>query len=236
MATFALIHGAWHSPWAWEPLEDELRARGHRTVAPDLRGDDPARDTAAYAQTVVEALDGAGEDIVVVGHSLGGLTAPVVAAARPVRRIVYLCALLPVPGVALAAQFADESPFTPGAGDGRGPDDEGRSVWDDQAAATRILYGMCEPQLAVAAFAQLRPQASSPSTQPCPLPAMPDVPVTYILARHDGIISPDWSRRAAPARLGVTPLELESDHSPMLSCPGVLATALTDVVGGKPTP
>ena len=36
MSTFALIHGAGGSGWEWHLVEAELRARGHRTVAPDL--------------------------------------------------------------------------------------------------------------------------------------------------------------------------------------------------------
>ncbi len=236
MTTFGLIHGAWHGPSAWDALVAELRTRGHDAVAPDLRGDDVTRGTAEYAATVIDALQGA-DDVVVVGHSLGGLTAPLVAGARSVRHVVYLCALLPVPGATLASQFADESPFAPGADEGRGPDDQGRSVWNDGAAATRILYGRCEADVAAAAVAALRPQASTPSTTACPLAALPDVPATYILGRDDAIISPAWSRIAARRRLGVEPIELDSDHSPMLSCPAALADVLVAraELGGKPT-
>ena len=40
------------------------------------------------------ALAGADEDVVVVGHSLGGLTIPLVAAGRPVRRLIFLSLLM----------------------------------------------------------------------------------------------------------------------------------------------
>ena len=42
MTTFALVHGAWHGAWCWEPVMAELERRGHRAVAVDLPCDDPA--------------------------------------------------------------------------------------------------------------------------------------------------------------------------------------------------
>ena len=41
LATFALVHGAWHGSWCWDLLVEELTRRGHRCVAPDLPFDDP---------------------------------------------------------------------------------------------------------------------------------------------------------------------------------------------------
>ena len=101
--TFALIHGAWHGAWYWEPLAAELERRGHRAVAADLPCDDPAVTTIDNAKQVVEAL-GDADDVVVVGHSLGGIVAPVVARLRPARRVVLLAALVPRPGRSVAEE------------------------------------------------------------------------------------------------------------------------------------
>jgi len=79
--TFALVHGAWHGAWAWDALIPELEARGHRVVAPDLPCEDVDAGTAEYAGVVIEALDGS-DDAIVVGHSLGGMTIPLVPARR----------------------------------------------------------------------------------------------------------------------------------------------------------
>jgi pimeloyl-ACP methyl ester carboxylesterase len=102
VATFCLVHGAWHGGWAWEPLRGELEARGHRVVAPDLPCEDPDAGAAEYAAVVRGALGGE-EDAIVVGHSLGGMTIPLV----PARTLVYLCAYIPEPGRALADRSAD---------------------------------------------------------------------------------------------------------------------------------
>ncbi len=86
MTTYALVHGAWHGAWCWERLAAELHRRGHLAVAVDLPCGDSAAGCARYAEIVTTALADADENVVVVGHSLGGLTIPLVAAARPVQR------------------------------------------------------------------------------------------------------------------------------------------------------
>ena len=106
---FALVHGAWHGAWAWDALIPELEARGHRVVAPDLPCDNVDAGTAEYAGVVIEALDGS-DDAIVVGHSLGGMTIPLV----PARMHVYLCAYVPQPDRALSdgAQSLDFAGFS----------------------------------------------------------------------------------------------------------------------------
>jgi len=63
-------------------------------VTVDLPCEDPAALFDDYAAIVVDALESTDGDVVVVGHSLGGQTIPLVAARRPVRRLVFLCALI----------------------------------------------------------------------------------------------------------------------------------------------
>ena len=94
MTTFALVHGAWHSGACWDPTAAVLRARGHDVITMDLPCSDPAAGLEEYAAVVLDAL-GDADDVVLVGHSLGGLTVPVVADRRPVRELVLLAALRP---------------------------------------------------------------------------------------------------------------------------------------------
>src|SRR4029077_15910029 len=79
MATFALVHGAWHGGWCWDRLIPALEARGHHAVAVDLPTEDWSAGCAEYAAIALDALRGADEDVVVVGHSLAGLTIPLIA-------------------------------------------------------------------------------------------------------------------------------------------------------------
>jgi pimeloyl-ACP methyl ester carboxylesterase len=201
-------------------------------IAPELPSDDPGADLIAYASLMTRALEHAGDDVVVVGHSLGGLTAPLVADMRPTRRLVLLCGLVPVPGRSLVEELKEgPDPFAPGAGAGRERDELGRSFWTDEGAASRILYSDCGDAVAAAAFARLRPQAQEPQIQPCPLREWPAVPTTYVFGTADRMISPAWVRATAAERLSVEPLELQSGHSPMLSHPAQLAALLDGLAG-----
>ena len=224
--TFVLVHGAWHGGWCWQQLVPHLERRGARAIVVDLPCDDVEAGTEAYAGHVVEALPERG-DVVLVGHSLGGLTIPLVAATRPVRALVFLCALLPVPGRSLVDQLQLEPEiFVPGFGSALARDALGRSYWTDRDAGIAELYGDVETADATRAFARLRPQARLPSVEPSPLRAWPDAPSVVILARDDLAVGPSWSRRASRERLGIEPLELPGGHSPFMSQPARLAELL----------
>ena len=105
-----LIHGAFHSARCWEPTVAELaeQAPSLRVLAVDLpgRGQNPA-DLATVTieqcvDSVVEQIDRAGlDEVVVVAHSLGGLTAPGVVTrlgASRVARLVLIAAVIPPEG------------------------------------------------------------------------------------------------------------------------------------------
>lgn len=222
MATFCLVHGAWHGAWCWDRLVPELEALGHGAVAVDLPSHDPNAGLADYAAAVAAAAAGAD---VLVGHSFGGLTIPLV----PAKRLVFLCALIPEPGRSLADQLAanPRMMFDP---PGRSRDDLNRSFWIDRDDAIEVLYHDCDRDEAEWAVSRLRPQGRPPNLEPCPLERLPDVPCAYILCTDDRIVSPEWSRRAARERLGVDPIELPGGHSPFLSRPGELARALVQQV------
>jgi pimeloyl-ACP methyl ester carboxylesterase len=220
VATFGLVHGAWHGGWAWDPLRAELEARGHRVVAPDLPCEDPEAGAAEYAAAVREALGGT-EDAIVVGHSLGGMTIPLV----PARTLVYLCAYVPEPGRALADRSDDA--WGPGFGASMERDELGRSYWHDLAAAAHDLQ---YPPEAAALAARLRPQARKPSIEPSPLVALPEVDSAFLMCTDDYAVPPDFQRRMARDELGVEPIELQSGHSPMLAVPRELADALESLL------
>lgn len=205
MATFGLVHGAWHGGWAWDPLRAELEARGHRVVAPDLPCENCDAGIEEYAAVVRAALGGV-DDAIVVGHSLGGLTIPLV----PARLRVFLCALV--------ADTGWEGVFVQGFGDARIRDELGRSYYPDPADAARELQ--YPPQFGPLAE-KLRHQA----------PVDADArklagPAAYIVCTRDASIRPEWQRHLALDVLGVEAIELDAGHSPMLSHPGELADIL----------
>src|SRR3954452_12711329 len=97
VATFALVHGGGGSAWDWHLVVPELRERGHEPVAVDLPSDDESAGWSEYGQAVADAIGGR-RDVVVVGHSLGGFTAPLVCALVPVDLVILVAAMIPSPG------------------------------------------------------------------------------------------------------------------------------------------
>jgi len=234
VTAFALVHGAWEGAWCWERLTPELEARGHRVVAVDLPCEDGTATFEAYAEVVVGALEAeALEEVVVVGHSLAGLTIPLVAARRPVSRLIYLCALVPIPGRSFAEQLGIEpDTLLPGYEAGLSePDEQGRTRWLDEGVARSLLYADCDEGDARAAYERLRPQARTPYIHPCPIAAFPSTPRTYVVCSDDRPVNPDRARRAARERLDAELVELPGSHSPFLSRPGELA----EVLHARPT-
>jgi pimeloyl-ACP methyl ester carboxylesterase len=209
MTTFALVHGAWHGGWCWDRLGPKLIEAGHRVVAVDLPCEDVSAGCREYAETVLESLaDTPGDDLVLVAHSAGGLTLPLVAAARPVSGMVFVSALLPQPAQRFRDQNAREGILLSDYQAGVELDQAGRRRWFDADIARRTMYSGCSDADATWAFARLRPQASTMYTEPSPLPAWPDVPLVDIRGDDDQLVSPTWAAQAVPARLGITPITL----------------------------
>src|SRR5687768_3037094 len=95
VASFCLLHGSWHGAWCFDQLTPYLTAAGHQAHAIQLPSDQPGTTCSDYAEQVAREMDELGNDAILVGHSFAGLTIPLVAARRPVSRLVYLAALIP---------------------------------------------------------------------------------------------------------------------------------------------
>jgi pimeloyl-ACP methyl ester carboxylesterase len=108
MATFVLVHGAWHGGWCWRKLTPLLRAAGHEVYTPTLTGlgervhlGHPDVGLATHVQDVVNVLEYEDlSDVILVGHSYGGMVIAGVASAAPGRlgHLVYLDAFVPEDG------------------------------------------------------------------------------------------------------------------------------------------
>jgi len=207
VATFALVHGAGDVGSSWDLVAAELRGRGHEVVAPDLPCEDDSAGLAEYSQTVVDAL-GDSEDVVVVAHSLGGFTAPLVAAARPVELLVLTSAMVPLPGEAAGDWW--EHTGHPGSD-------------DDEIA---LFFHDLPPAEAREALAKGRDQAGTPMSEPWPLDAWPEVPTRFLLFADDRCHPAEWMRGVVRERLGIEPDEMPGSHGAYLSRPRELAERL----------
>jgi pimeloyl-ACP methyl ester carboxylesterase len=110
--TFVVAHGAWSSGWAWKKMHPLLVARGHRLYTPSYTGlgerahlARPEIDLDTHITDVVNVLEYEDlHDVVLVGHSYGGMVATGVAdrARERLSRLVYLDAFVPEDGQSLA--------------------------------------------------------------------------------------------------------------------------------------
>jgi pimeloyl-ACP methyl ester carboxylesterase len=227
VATYALVPGAWHGAWCWERVAPFLTDAGHRVVAIDLPCEDSSLGCAAYRDVALEAIGDVGDDLVVVGHSAGGLTAPLVAEARAVRRLVFVSALLPLPRRPFTEQNEAEGILEDEYQAGVESDQNGNRRWFDLELCGRTMYWGCSAEDVAWAFSRLRPQASTMYTEASPLERWPDVPTTDIRGNEDRLVSTAWAAKAVPERLGVESAVIQgAGHSPMLSHPRALAALL----------
>jgi pimeloyl-ACP methyl ester carboxylesterase len=211
MATFALIHGAGDVGWYWHLVEAELRGRGYDTLAPDLPCDDDSAGLPEYTDVVVETIADR-TDPVVVAHSLGAFTAPLVCDRVPVKLLVLVAPMIPAPGEAPADYWVNTR-----------YGDEAHESYGDPIA---LFYQDVPPELASEALKRGREQSETRMGEPSPLKAWPDVPTRVLLCRDDRMFPARFLRRVARERLGITPDEIEGGHTPALSRPKVLAERL----------
>src|SRR3984957_20745503 len=111
MATFVLVHGAWHGSWCWKRVRQALQAAGHNVFTPTLTGVadrshllSPDVNLDTHIDDVVNLIRWEElSDVVLCGHSYGGMVITGVADALSdrIRSLVYLDAFVPKDGEAL---------------------------------------------------------------------------------------------------------------------------------------
>ena len=219
---FVLVHGSWHGPWCWAPLEEELRRRGAvtRTVALPSCDEDRARWAGldGDARAVEEGAAAVDGPVVVVAHSYAGVVASAAAMPPNVRSIVFLGAFMPDRGRSLVSYLPEGEPPPPFARF------DGPVSHFVAEAAPAHFYNTCAPEVAAAATARLRDQDIRAISAPVGEPSWRSVPSDYVVLTQDRVLPvPLQERFATQARRRHA---LDTDHSPFLCAPGRLADLL----------
>jgi len=161
MATFVLVHGAWHGAWCWTRVRRALRAEGHEVFAPTLTGlADRSHllsrdvDLNTHIADVANLLQWEDlSDVVLCGHSYGGCVIGGAADRAPQRiaSLVYLDAFVlkdgesvhdALPPEARAAQLEGAR----AAGDGWKVPPIGAEFFNVNAADRAWVDAQCTPQ------------------------------------------------------------------------------------------
>src|SRR3954469_17121068 len=109
--TFLVCTGAWSAGWSWQKMHPLMAAGGHRLVTPTYTGlgerehlASPSNDLETHIQDVLAVIKYEDlRDIVLVGHSYGGMIATGVAdrARDRITQLIYLDAFVPKNGQSL---------------------------------------------------------------------------------------------------------------------------------------
>jgi pimeloyl-ACP methyl ester carboxylesterase len=115
---FVLVHGAWHGGWCWRRVVPLLRAAGYRVTRPTLTGvgerahlASPAVTLDTHIEDIVKHIETEEfENVILVGHSYGGMVITGVADRLPARlsALVYLDAFVPDDGKSVLDYLAAE--------------------------------------------------------------------------------------------------------------------------------
>ena len=157
--TFLFVHGAWHGGWCWKDTEKALRELGHETHAPTLSGlgelshlAHPDITPDSHVEDILAVIKWRELDnIVLVGHSYGGLIVTGVASKVPekIKSLVYLDAF--APEVSGKSIFADANPermaaFEAEAANGNFlVEPDLFDAWTDDPVKKEWLKSMCTP-------------------------------------------------------------------------------------------
>lgn len=225
MSEVLLIHGACHGAWCWDGVASYLSEAGHRPIAVDLPCENPNSGLTQYADAAIGSLPAGPSDLIIVGHSLGALTAAVVAGRIKTRRLVFVAGIIGSPGMSLADLATTDADRD---------QDLGRQSLDfndaglfrfSRAGAMRVLFHDCDPAAAEVAFVRLRFQKSL-WNEVANFQDWRAEEIVSVVCAEDRVVNPSWGRRVSKERLGVDALELASGHSPWLSQPDALARML----------
>ena len=221
MATYVLIPGAMGDPWSWHRVAPLLAARGHEVIAVDLPAEDDGAGLDAYC-AVIERAIGDRSGVVMVAHSMGALSAPIVCARRPVDLLVLVAPMIPRPGETGGAWWAASGQVEAERAALRAA---GRPEDGDLDPEWTFLHDV-PAEVAAESARHVRRQSSRPFRDPWPLAAWPAVPTRVIACTRDRLFPIDFMRRLSRERLGIEPDELECGHLPALACPEALVAML----------
>ena len=237
MATYILVHGAWHGGWCWHRVATRLERAGHRALAPDLlslgRDRTPVGSVtlADWANQIAALIDAQSEPVVLVGHSRGGIVLSEAAERRParIRELVYVTAFLLENGRTLQAAASEEPESLVGPNLLVADDQLSVGIRDEGVRDT--FYGECTDDDVALARALLVQEPMAPLVTPLRITDanFGRVPRTYVECVRDRAMTLRSQRRmqsALPCRETIT---LDTDHSPFLSRPDELTAALLQV-------
>jgi pimeloyl-ACP methyl ester carboxylesterase len=232
-----LVHGGEHAGDCWELTVAELHSHAPelRTLAVDLPGHGTKPGNLATAtvgewvESVVADIEEAGlGDIVIVGHSMAGVTVPGVVAklgSARVREMIFATAFVPPQGKAIVDTLGGPLAWFARRGARRG-----KPTRVPQFAARYAFCNGMTPQQRRFTLSRLYPESARIPAEPVDRSDLPaDVPRTWILTTRDRALSVSSQEASIEALGGVqTVIRVDACHDLMISHPDRLAQILIE--------
>jgi pimeloyl-ACP methyl ester carboxylesterase len=222
--TIVIVHGAWGGAWAFKRVEAMLRDKGFQVYRPQLTGQGdrvhlarPDIGLNTHIEDVVNTILYEDlHDIILVGHSYGGMVITGVADRVPdrIKRLVYLDAMVPNDGESVSSIMRGGGDFIK------------QMTKGDYIVPSWVKPDQPPPHDV--------PQSLKTFTDPIVLKndAARKLPATYILTVEKGKEAKDddfFAQSQRAKERGWTMLQLTSDHNPQWSAPEALVEMLAGI-------
>lgn len=234
---YVLVHGAAHGAWTWYKIATLLNQAGHSVTSVDLPahgidGAVPGGVTLGdYAQAVIDRIDAIEGQVILVGHSMGGIVISTVAEARPdkIEKLVYLAAFLLTDGTSLFDVFSQDVESLVLQNLIVDPDAGTADV--DRSQIREIFYNTSPPSDVTLASVLLRPEPLIPLVTPLVLTPerFGSVRRFYVTTLQDQAITPPTQEMMYTQTPVERVYQMNTDHSPFFSRPLQLLLVLLDI-------
>lgn len=239
---FVLVHGAWHGAWCWNKIQALLEEEGHTVTVIDLPGhgidfSDPLYIALYdYEEKITSTLDSIEEEqVILVGHSMGGIAISMAAEARPqkIKKLIYLSAFLLQSGQSLLdiAGQDTESAVLPNLI----PLPEQGIIDIKRDNIVDMFYHLSLPEDIKLAASLLRPNPIAPFATPVFLTEenYGSVERFYIFTLQDHAITYPIQQMMAANSPCEAVFTLDADHSSFFSDTKNVIKAIDDIIEGK---
>ena len=244
MATFVLIHGAWHGGWCWKKVAVLLRRAGAEVYTPTLTGlgershlvehlDPTSINLDLHIRDIVQLLEYEDlKEVILVGHAYAGTVISGVAesCAERLARLVYVNGVVPKDGEDMVDQLALV----------RGPQFTAwvrerieRKEWFLPPPATPVeveqRWGISDPSDLAWVLLRVTPQPVAAFSQPIRVgrPEAKSIPRSFIGSSESGFDS--VAEMAEKAGWGL--FHIDTGHDPMITKPEELSEILLQIAG-----
>jgi len=235
--TYVLVHGAWQAPFAWQIVKDQLEKQGQKVVLVELPGhgadNTPPQNLTldVYRDKVISTINSLSGNVILVGHSLGGMVISAAAEKLPTRidKLVYLGAFLPANGQSLLDLANTDADALLGPALRPTTDNLLLGIETKNLAPIFIQDGSAEVQKLI--IDNYRPEPAIPFTNPAVLTAanFGRVPKYYLHTLQDHVVSPSLQKRMVAAAGVQKEYDIVSSHTAHLAHPAEVTRILMEI-------